>query len=116
MAAADGLQQVVDAQVVAGRPPGAVGLVAEEDDVTVASSRVRGIGGEPMTPNTIFRYASITEPILAAATIVLVECGRVALDDPVARRLPELAEPITGSTDRWTTWSPPSGRSPCATC
>jgi len=94
MAAVDGLQQVVDAQVEAGRVPGAVGLVSEEDDVTVASSGVCSIGGEPMTPDTIFRYSSITKPILAAATMVLVERGRVALDDPVARWLPELAEPM----------------------
>jgi CubicO group peptidase (beta-lactamase class C family) len=46
-----------------------------------------------MTRDSIFRIASITKPITAAATMMLVDDGRIALDDPVSRWLPELANP-----------------------
>jgi CubicO group peptidase (beta-lactamase class C family) len=46
-----------------------------------------------MARDAIFRFASITKPITAAAVMMLVEDGRIALDDQVARWLPELADP-----------------------
>ena len=61
--------------------------------VEVACAGVRTIGGEPTTRDTVFRIASLTKPITAAAAMVLVERGRLRLDDPVAGLLPELREP-----------------------
>jgi CubicO group peptidase (beta-lactamase class C family) len=49
-------------------------------------------GHEPMRRGTPFRIASMTKPIIAAATMMLVEDGRLALDEPVDRLLPELAD------------------------
>ena len=46
-----------------------------------------------MTDDSQFRIASITKPIGAALTLTLVRDGVVALDDPIARWLPEAAEP-----------------------
>lgn len=48
-------------------------------------------GGKPMRRDTPFRIASLTKPVIAAATMMLVEDGRLALDEPVDRLLPELA-------------------------
>jgi CubicO group peptidase (beta-lactamase class C family) len=48
-------------------------------------------GNEPMRRGTPFRMASLTKPIIAAATMMLVEDGRLALDERVDRLLPELA-------------------------
>jgi CubicO group peptidase (beta-lactamase class C family) len=45
-----------------------------------------------MRRDTIFRIASMTKPVTAAAALILVEDGRVALDAPVDRFLPELAD------------------------
>ncbi|HET8840620.1 MAG TPA: serine hydrolase domain-containing protein, partial [Ktedonobacteraceae bacterium] len=45
----------------------------------------------PMQRNTIFRISSTTKPIIAAATMILVEECKVRLDEPVDRLLPELA-------------------------
>jgi len=42
------------------------------------------------TPDTIFLLASITKPMTAAVIMRLVEEGRLTLDDPVAKHLPEL--------------------------
>jgi CubicO group peptidase (beta-lactamase class C family) len=46
--------------------------------------------GTPVGPDTLFRIASMTKPIASTAFMMLVEEGRVALDTPVHRVLPEL--------------------------
>src|SRR5262249_11946904 len=46
---------------------------------------------EPMRRDAIFRIASMTKPITAVAALMLVEDGKLALDEPVDRLLPELA-------------------------
>lgn len=47
-------------------------------------------GTEPMDRDTIFRIASLTKPVAAAATMILVDEGKLRLDDSVERWLPEL--------------------------
>jgi CubicO group peptidase (beta-lactamase class C family) len=72
---------------------GAVGLIAHGDTVHVATAGVQDLASAvPMRRDTIFRIASMTKPITAAAAMMLVDEGRVALDDPVERWLPELAD------------------------
>ncbi len=44
-----------------------------------------------MTRDTLFRIASMTKPVTSVAALMLVEESRIALDDPVSRWLPELA-------------------------
>ncbi|HVX47185.1 MAG TPA: serine hydrolase domain-containing protein, partial [Mycobacteriales bacterium] len=76
-----------------GSMPGAVTLLARGDDVdAVAVGSMRLDAPEPMRRDTIFRIASITKPIGATAAMILVEDGRISLDEPVARWLPEVAE------------------------
>ncbi|MFG2131930.1 serine hydrolase domain-containing protein [Streptomyces sp. NPDC048751] len=78
-----------------GTVPGAVGLVARGDAVeVVAVGSVDADGSAPMTRESLFRIASITKPITAAALLMLVDDGRLALDAPVAEWLPELADPV----------------------
>ncbi|MEU6348710.1 serine hydrolase domain-containing protein [Streptomyces sp. NPDC047072] len=86
----DTLRRYVDDRTV----PGAVGLVARGRDVdVVAVGAVDVEGSAPMERDSIFRIASITKPVTAAAVLMLVEEGRIALDTPVGDWLPELAEP-----------------------
>src|SRR5205085_257527 len=47
----------------------------------------------PMKRDTIFALASMTKPITAVAVMMLVEEGKIRLDDPVDKFLPELANP-----------------------
>jgi CubicO group peptidase (beta-lactamase class C family) len=47
--------------------------------------------GEPIRRDTIFRIASMTKPVTAVAAMILVEEGRIRLDEPLDRLLPELA-------------------------
>ena len=48
--------------------------------------------GSPVEPDTRFLVASITKPIVAAAVMLLVERGKVCLDDPVAELVPEFGQ------------------------
>ncbi len=81
------------AHVERGHVAGAVALVAQADAVRVEMAGVQDMAaGTPMRRDTIFRIASMTKPITAAAAMLLVEEGRIALDDPVERWLPELAD------------------------
>ena len=45
--------------------------------------------GTPISESTVFRIASMTKPITAVATMILVERGKIQLDDPVSRYLPQ---------------------------
>ncbi|GAA3839039.1 serine hydrolase [Sphaerisporangium flaviroseum] len=86
------LHDTLKTHVSNGSVPGAVGLVARGDQVevqVVGSADVEGTS--PLARDSIFRIASITKPIVAAAVMMLVEDGQIALDDPVERWLPELA-------------------------
>lgn len=46
----------------------------------------------PMTRDTLFRIASMTKPITSIATLMLMEEGKLKLDDPITRWLPEFAD------------------------
>jgi CubicO group peptidase (beta-lactamase class C family) len=71
--------------------PGLVALTACGDDVQAEALGQRAIGGAPVTRDTLFRISSDTKPITAAAVLALVAEGRLDLDEPVDRLLPELA-------------------------
>ena len=80
-------------RVAQGELPGLVTLVARGDDVRVDAFGTMAFEGEqPMRRDTIFRIASLTKPVIAAATMMLVDDGALALDEPVDRLLPELAD------------------------
>ncbi|CAM3124939.1 serine hydrolase domain-containing protein [Skermania piniformis] len=88
------LQEFVDGPVADGRLAGAVALIATTDgDREVAVAGRQAFGGAPMTRDSVFRIASITKPITAAATMALVDRGVLELDAEVRRWLPELADP-----------------------
>jgi CubicO group peptidase (beta-lactamase class C family) len=93
------LHDILQTYVGNGSVPGAVGLMARGDRVEVAAAGSADIDGTfPMARDSIFRVASITKPITAAAVMMLVEDGRIALEDPVRQWLPELASPAVVRT------------------
>ena len=72
--------------------PGIVTLVGRGGEIHVDAIGTKAIAGkEPMRRDTIFRIASITKPIAAAATMILVDDGKLRISDSVERWLPELA-------------------------
>jgi len=93
------LRDILQAYVSNGLVPGAVGLVARGDRVEVQAAGSADVDGtSPMARDSIFRIASITKPVTAAAVMMLVEDGRIALEDPVGHWLPELASPVVVRT------------------
>ena len=72
--------------------PGLVALVARGDQVQVEALGTLAVGGARVARDSIFRIASTTKPITAAATLALVGEGLIDLDEPVDRLLPELAQ------------------------
>ena len=89
----DNLEQLLTDRLGDGLP-GSVALVARGGDVELAAvgSMDRG-GSAPMERDTLFRIASVTKPITAAAVSILLDEGVLALDQPIDRWLPELASP-----------------------
>jgi CubicO group peptidase (beta-lactamase class C family) len=91
-----GLARLHDAmadRVARGELPGLVTVVGHGDDAHVDPIGTLTFGrDEPMRRDTIFRITSMTKPVLAAATMSLVDDGVLALDEPVDRLLPELAD------------------------
>jgi CubicO group peptidase (beta-lactamase class C family) len=91
---AEGLEKlhaVTEQHVGDDRVPGLVALVARGDQVHVEALGTLAIGGKPVTRDSIFRIASTTKPITAAATLAVVDEGLIAIDEPVDRLLPELS-------------------------
>src|SRR2546426_9275034 len=86
------MHDVMAGYVERGGVPGLVTLVSRRGDVHVDPIGMKAVGGkDPMRRDTIFRISSMTKPITAAATMILVEECRLRLDQPVDRLLPELA-------------------------
>jgi CubicO group peptidase (beta-lactamase class C family) len=102
------LRDVIDRHVERGDVAGVAWLAARDDEIEVgvAGTLTRG-EARPVARDSIFRIASMTKPIVAVATLRVVEDCRLRLDDPVDDLLPELADrrvlvdaggPIDGAT------------------
>lgn len=75
-----------------GDMPGLVALIDRHGETHVEIHGRLAFGVvEKMRRDTIFRIASLTKPVVAAAAMTMVEEGRLRLDDPVDELLPELA-------------------------
>jgi CubicO group peptidase (beta-lactamase class C family) len=83
---ADTLLRTLEDHVSRGTAPGIVavrGRADGADEIVTAGD---------LAPDAIVRIQSMTKPVLAVAALRLVEQGRLGLDDPVERWLPELAD------------------------
>ena len=80
------------AQMDLGIFPGAVSLVAHKGKTVhfEAHGFQNAAKTIPMSKNSIFRLASMTKPIVTTAAMMLVEQGKLRLNDPVVKWLPEL--------------------------
>ncbi len=84
----------MQAYVDDGRAAGVMTLVARGGQVVHWDAvGLRDLeAGEPLAPDDIFRIYSMTKPITSVATMMLVEEGAAALDEPVATYIPEFAD------------------------
>lgn len=76
-----------------GELAGAVALVANREGVvsviTIGQADIES--GKAMTPDSLFWIASQTKPMTGVAVMMLVEEGKIGLDDPIAKYLPEFS-------------------------
>jgi CubicO group peptidase (beta-lactamase class C family) len=76
-----------------GEVPGIVTLVSRHGEAHVEAIGNKSLDGpEQVARDTIFRIASMSKPITAAATMILAEEGKLRLSDAVEKWLPELAD------------------------
>ncbi|HEX6469926.1 MAG TPA: serine hydrolase domain-containing protein [Streptosporangiaceae bacterium] len=89
----DRLHRVMAGFVERGEVPGLVALVHRRGETHVTALGTLAVGGDvPMRRDALFRIASLTKPITAAATMILIEECRLRLDEPIDDLLPELAD------------------------
>src|SRR4051794_30287759 len=71
---------------------GAVTLVASPDRILHLSAAGQAdiAAGAPMQTNALFWIASMTKPVTATAIMMLQDEGKLSVDDPVAKYVPEL--------------------------
>jgi CubicO group peptidase (beta-lactamase class C family) len=88
----DRMHKVLSGHIERGDIPGMVALVSRHEDVHVeVLGKLHVNGTEPMPRDAIFRIASITKPVIAVAAMILIEEGKLRLDDSIERWLPEMA-------------------------
>ncbi|MBK3642746.1 serine hydrolase [Streptomyces sp. MBT33] len=102
--ALDRLDQHLAHHVDEGRVPGFLVAVARGGRVAHLTMLGRRdvAAGLPVEHDTLWRIYSMTKPVTSVAALMLVEEGRLSLDDPVARHLPAFADPqvyVSGSGD-----------------
>ncbi|MFJ9153239.1 serine hydrolase domain-containing protein [Streptomyces sp. NPDC102270] len=106
--ALDRLDQHFAHYVDEGRIPGFLVSVARGGRVAhLGTHGRRDLAADlPVEADTLWRIYSMTKPVTAVAALILVEEGRLSLDDPVAEYLPAFARPrvyVDGSGDSLTT-------------
>ncbi len=93
------IQQRMDEFITNKEIAGAVTLVADPDKVLhlSANGMLDTEAFRPMAIDTVFWIASMTKPITATAVMMMAEEGKLSVDDPVSKYLPEFAELKNGS-------------------
>ena len=85
--------EAVERHIAAGNVAGAVTLVARRGKI--AHFEAHGVMDvdtkKPMAKDNLFRLASMSKPITGVAVMMLVEEGKIRLNDPVSRFIPEFA-------------------------
>ena len=82
------------ADIDRGRLPGAVVMIARRGKLVYfeAFGHTDKAAGTPMTRDAIFNIASMTKPVVTLGALQLYEEGRLLMDDPVGKTLPQLAK------------------------
>src|SRR3979411_1678622 len=87
------IDDFINGEIAAGRIPGAIVLIQHHGKpVYFRAFGKRDVEkATPMTPAAIFPIHSVTKTITSVAAMMLVEQGKIALDDPVGKYIPSFA-------------------------
>jgi len=85
-------------QIANGKIPGAIVEIRQHDKTVYHEFfGVRDVATRlPMTDDTIFRLYSMSKAITSVAAMMLIDAGRLSLDDPLAKYIPSFANPKVG--------------------
>src|ERR1700759_3412028 len=87
------IEPFINSQIAAGKIPGAIVLVQQHAKPVY----LKGFGvrdpdkGTPMTEDAIFPIHSVSKTITSVAAMMLIDRGKIALDDPVSKYIPSFA-------------------------
>jgi CubicO group peptidase (beta-lactamase class C family) len=87
-------QALLDGYVGDGKMPGIVAAfgVGERPTMFVSAGKLAtDTTAAAATPDSLWRVYSMTKPITAMAAMILIERGRIGLDDPVSKYIPAFA-------------------------
>ena len=89
-------------EIATSKIPGAIILIQQHGQpVYFENFGVRDVASKrPMTADTIFRLYSMSKPITSVAAMMLVEEGKLSLDDPVSKYIPAFADVKVGVEKR----------------
>ncbi|QBD76628.1 class A beta-lactamase-related serine hydrolase [Ktedonosporobacter rubrisoli] len=86
------MHNIMAGYVERGQVPGLITLVSRHGELHLEAIGTQAFGASaPMRHDTIFRISSMSKPIIAVATMILLEEGKLQLDEAVEALLPELA-------------------------
>ena len=93
---ASAVSAVLKAATDRGDVPGVAVAVVNKDGLlyNAAAGNSRTLTHTPMAKDTIFNMASMTKPITSVAIMMLVDEGKLKLDDAVAKYLPKWKDPL----------------------
>ena len=88
------IPRLLETHIAEGALPGALTLIWRQGEVAHKSllGSIDLARGTPMREDAMFRLYSMTKPVTVVALLMLMEEGRIALDDRVARFIPGLAD------------------------
>jgi CubicO group peptidase (beta-lactamase class C family) len=99
-----GIDQAFRKAADAKEIPGVVAMAATSDGILYegAFGKRNLVKGPDMTPDSVFWIASMTKALTATAAMQLVEQGKLQLDEPISKLLPQLAAPqvLEGFNDK----------------
>jgi CubicO group peptidase (beta-lactamase class C family) len=95
------LDAVIDQSIKDRTIVGTVVLILHDGKVVYhrAAGMADREAGRPMTEDAVLRIASMTKPIVSAATLKLVDEGKLGLDDAVSRWIPEFKPKLADGTE-----------------
>src|SRR6266852_6185209 len=93
-----GVSDYIRNEIATGKIPGAILLIQQHGKpVYFENFGVRDIATElSMSADTVFRIYSMSKPIASVAAMMLVEDGKLSLDDPVSKYIPAFANVKVG--------------------
>lgn len=89
------IDAMLEAAIQTDEVPGLVAMIVKDGKIVYHTAKgFADVGdGKKMEKNSIFRIASQTKAITSTAILMLYEEGKIRLDDPISKYIPEFANP-----------------------